>query len=347
MRALRFIMVAALVGVMCAGRLSAEAPPGGIPSPHGSGPFDQHIASVQALTATGKDTLYAGSFGHGIFRSGDRGTTWSPAGSGVSDPFILSLAAAKDGAIYAGTFRGGIFRTRDEGKTWHPVNAGLKRFEVKALLAAGEELYAGTGDGVYRLNQAEDRWSVVTTGLDDTLVHALARSADGTLFAGTSGKGILRYKRNASGWVRMRQGLKDHEGMIENFIRVLVVDQDQAIFAGTFDGGVFRSADGGATWRPISRALPNDSIRGIVLVEDGLVVATGNGVFKTMDKGRQWIPVNTGLTNLSIQVLIGSGDGGLYAGTSSGVFRSDDGRNWVAVNQGLEGGIAPPPFLFR
>jgi len=125
------------------------------------------------------------------------------------------------------------------------------------------------------------------------------------------------------------------------------VDQDQSIFAGTFDGGVFRSADGGTTWRPISRALPNDSIRGIVLADQALIVATGHGIFKTVDKGRQWIPVNQGLTNLSIQVMIESGDGGLYAGTSSGVFRSDDRLTWVAINQGLEAGMAPPPFLFR
>ena len=48
-------------------------------SPHGqipdgdafgpNGPFGQTIASVQALTLSGKDTIYAGSFGNGIFRS--------------------------------------------------------------------------------------------------------------------------------------------------------------------------------------------------------------------------------------------------------------------------------------
>ncbi|HSN04356.1 MAG TPA: hypothetical protein VLS44_05190, partial [Nitrospira sp.] len=156
-----------------------------------------------------------------------------------------------------------------------------------------------------------------------------------------------RFKQNATGWDRMRHGLKDHEGMIENFIRVLAIDRDQGLYAGTFDGGVFRSADGGTTWRPISRALPNDSIRGIVTIEDGLIVATGNGIFKTVDKGRQWTPVNKGLTNLSIQAMIGGSDGALYAGTSSGVFRSDDSVTWVPVNQGLEAGLAPPPFRFR
>lgn len=327
--------------------LMLPTPLGGAESSTAPGTSEQSAASVQALVIGGNGVIYAGSFGHGIFRTMDRGATWTRAGGGITDPFILSLASTKDGAIYAGTFRGGVFRSRDEGNSWQPVSAGLKRLEVKALLAVDHELFAGTGDGVYHLHGSEDQWTPVTSGLDDILVHALARSADGTLFAGTSGKGIFRLSPRSTGWVRMRHGLKDHEGMIENFIRVLVIDQDQSIFAGTFDGGVFRSADGGLTWRPISRALPNDSIRGIVFSDQGVVVATGNGIFKTVDKGKQWIPVNKGLANLAVQVLIGSGDKGLYAGTSAGVYRSDDGLSWVAVNQGLEAGIAPPPFLFR
>ncbi len=308
---------------------------------------DQSLASVQTLVTGRNGAIYAGSFGHGIFRSVDRGTTWIAVGAGVTDPFILSLASTRDGTVYAGTFRGGVFRSRDDGNTWHAVNAGLKRLEVKALMVTDHEVYAGTGDGVYQLNESDHRWSVVTTGLEDVLVHTLARAADGTLFAGTSGKGVLRFSPRSSGWVRLPHGLKDHEGMIENFIRVLVIDRDHSIFAGTFDGGVFRSSDGGITWRPISRALPNDSIRGIVLSDQGLIVGTGNGIFKTVDRGRQWIPFNKGLTNLAIQVLIASEGGELYAGTSAGIFRSDDGLSWMAVNHGLEAGMAPPPFLFE
>jgi len=312
-----------------------------------AGVFDQSATSIQALAIAGNGAVYAGSFGHGLFRSLDRGGIWKPVGNGITDPYILSVTVTTPGIVYVGTFRGGIFRSRDEGKTWQSVNAGLKRLEVKALMAVDEELYAGTADGVYRLHESEDRWSVVTTGLEDVLVHALARSSDGTLYAGTSGKGILRFKRNSSGWVRLQAGLKNHEGMIENFIRVIVVNQELGILVGTYDGGVFHSADGGLTWRGISRALPNDSIRGIALVDHGVIVATGNGIFKTVDKGKQWVPVNKGLTSPSIQSLIASGDGRYYAGTSAGVFRSDDGLTWIAINQGLEMGMAPPPFLFR
>jgi photosystem II stability/assembly factor-like uncharacterized protein len=309
-------------------------------------PFSQQAASIQALTSVGNDLVYAGSFGLGLFRSEDRGATWTKSGLGVTDPFILTLTTGKGDAIYAGTFRGGVFRSRDRGKSWQAINSGLKRLEIKALLAVGDVVYAGTGDGVYRL--AADRWSVVTTGLDDILVHALALSSDGTLFAGTSGKGIVRFKAQSTGWVRQQNGLKDHEGMTENFIRVLTIDPEGGIYAGTFDGGVFRSADEGVTWRPISRALPNDSIRGILFNSRGLFVATGHGIFKTTDKGRQWVPLNKGLTSMAIQVLIESGAGVLYAGTSDGAFRSDDdGQTWNPINQGLEGGEAPAPFRFR
>lgn len=309
-------------------------------------PADIGNTSIQALVAGTGGVVYAGSFGMGIFRSGDRGDTWASVNEGLTDPFVLCLTAGKDGAIYAGTFRGGVFRSRDAGKSWKPINKGLKRLEIKALMMDAKGLYAGTGDGVYLLNATDDQWKVVTTGLDEILVHALARTTDGTLYAGTSGKGVHSYKERSGGWTRLRQGLRDHEGLVENFIRVLAVDKEQGVYAGTFDGGVFRSGDGGKTWLPISRALPNDSIRGLISNDRGVYVATGRGIFKSVDKGRQWVPLNKGLSNLSIQVLIEGEKGGFYAGTSSGVFRSDDdGLTWTAVSHGLEGGsIAPFRF---
>lgn len=302
--------------------------------------------SIQALAAGSGGVIYAGSFGMGIFRSADRGGSWTSANQGLTDPFVLCLTTGKDGAIYAGTFRGGVFRSRDGGKNWLPVNKGLKRLEIKALMMDAKGLYAGTGDGVYLLNAVQDQWKVVSTGLDEILVHALVRTDDGTLYAGTSGKGVHSYKERSPGWTRLRQGLRDHEGLVENFIRVLAVDKEQGVYAGTFDGGVFRSGDAGKTWLPISRALPNDSIRGLISNERGVYVATGRGIFKTVDKGRQWVPLNKGLGNLSVQVLIESEKGGFYAGTSSGVFRSDDdGLTWTAVSQGLEGeSVAPFKF---
>jgi photosystem II stability/assembly factor-like uncharacterized protein len=302
------------------------------------------VPSIQALMVTTLHTVYAGSFGMGVFRSDDRGQSWISVNSGLGDLFVLSLATTEDGTIYAGTFRAGVFQSQDRGKSWQAVNEGLKRLEIKTLLIDGRTIYAGTGDGVYRLDRGEHTWVPVTKGLDETLVHSLAMAADRTLFAGTSGRGVFRYKSNAPAWTRLSHGLVDHEGLVENFIRVLTIDRDQALYAGTFDGGVFRSTDGGQSWRPISRALPNDSIRGIVASDQGLFVATGRGIFKSANQGRQWVPRNKGLTELSVQVLVQSGDGAFYAGTSSGVFRSDDdGETWAMASIGLEG-VSGSPF---
>src|SRR5512134_3121368 len=96
-----------LWGCLISSGAAEGPPPAGAPHPQGQapasggaaapGPFDQSAASVQALTMAGKGTVYDGSFGRGIFRTVDRGTTWAPVGSGVTDPFILSLTAARDG----------------------------------------------------------------------------------------------------------------------------------------------------------------------------------------------------------------------------------------------------------
>ena len=296
--------------------------------------------SIQAMTAQRSDTVFAGSFGLGVFRSDDKGDTWIPSSSGITDPYILSLASGPDHTLYAGTFRGGAFRSRDGGRNWEAINTGLKGLQVKSLLMTKKKLYAGTGHGVYQFDVAHARWVWVTKGLDNTVVHCLVMAKDGTLYAGTSGKGIVHYKVASRGkaWERLSTGLVDHEGLGENYIRVLALDHTRSLYAGTFDGGVFQSRDGGQSWKPISRALPNDSIRGIVVNTKGIFVATGRGIFRKPHQERTWRPINQGLKALSTQTLIESPEGVLYTGTSSGAFRSDDdGGTWVSINTGLEG----------
>lgn len=327
--------LAAVALVAVAGEASAARSPGRHEGPAEQMPMGA-APSIQALLEGKAQTMYAGSFGRGVFRSSDQGRNWMAVNNGLGDRFVLSLAMGQDGTIYAGTFKGGVFRSADGGESWQALNAGLKRLEVKALLVEGRALYAGTGDGVYRLGEADAQWVRLTKGQDDLLVHALAMATDRTLYAGTSGKGVFRLRAHESDWTRLAKGLKDHEGLVENFIRVLAVDRAQALYAGTFDGGVFRSQDGGDTWQPISRALPNDSIRSIVATDKGLIVATGRGIFKTENQGQKWLPLNRGLTELSIQSLVASAEGTLYAGTSAGVFRSDDdGQHWTGISQGM------------
>src|SRR5262249_61367342 len=131
--------------IVCCGNVRADndARPAQIIQTDSSGsPFDQQAASIQALTASGKDLVYAGSFGHGIFRSQDRGATWTKSGQGVTDPFILCLTTTQDGTVYAGTFRGGGFCFRVRGKTWGGNNGGVQKDGGKVVAAFGGETYS-------------------------------------------------------------------------------------------------------------------------------------------------------------------------------------------------------------
>src|SRR5688500_13778786 len=71
------------------------------------------------------DVVYAGTFGGGLFRSADGGRSWEAWSQGITDFYVLSLAAGPDGTLYAGTFRGGVFRRERGESSWEPANGAL------------------------------------------------------------------------------------------------------------------------------------------------------------------------------------------------------------------------------
>jgi len=296
--------------------------------------------SIQTLAITDEGVLYAGSFGMGVFRSEDRGSSWHMVNTGLTDPFLLCLEVDHKGWVYAGTVRGGVFRTKNGGTKWESINKGLKRVEVKSLLASLKGIFAGTGRGIYEWKESEGQWVILSTELDQLLVPSLVMLDAHTLLAATSGQGLFGYDLQGSepvNWNRPSSDLIDpKERLPHRYIRVVAVGPNQHIFLGTQDGGIFRSTDRGISWHTLSRTLPNDSIRSIVAHDTGLFVATGRGVFKLGEDDQRWSGVNTGLTELAIQTLVVSDRGVFFAGTSAGAFRSDNaGDQWVNVSEGL------------
>ena len=302
--------------------------------------------SIQTLVATPDGIVYAGSFGMGLFRSADKGSSWESLNRGLTDPFILSLAVMPGEHVYAGTMRGGVYRLSLKGAKWESLSRGLEETEVKSFLVHERRVYAGTGQGVYRWEEAEQQWVKTGSGLEQVLVQGLAMMDDGRLLAATSGKGLHHFQLEQSDdskWIDSKAVFVDpRERLPHRYIRVVAVNQAQHIFLGTQDGGIFRSLDGGASWSSISRNLPNDSIRGIVPVEKDIVVATGKGIFRWKHNQQEWVSMNEGLTRLAIQGLLVTSSGDWYVGTSSGAFRSDDkGAHWKNISQGLGMQMAP------
>ena len=69
------------------------------------------------------NTVYAGTHGHGVLHSEDRGLTWQPAG--MAGQIVRALAASphEPGVLYAGTKPAGVFITRDGGANWTDLEA--------------------------------------------------------------------------------------------------------------------------------------------------------------------------------------------------------------------------------
>jgi streptogramin lyase len=102
------------------------------------------------------ETVYAGTTGHGVFKSIDGGTTWTTINTGLTDLRVYALAINPQtpNTLYAGT-PGGVFRSIDGGTTWVALNAGLPVSAVYALAInplTPEILYSGTnGFGVFKI----------------------------------------------------------------------------------------------------------------------------------------------------------------------------------------------------
>lgn len=102
--------------------------------------------------------LFAGVGAAGVFRSGDRGRTWTAAG--LEGETVTDLAWLGP-FLYAVTGNG-FFRSEDMGRAWTPLKKGLKAAPTRVLFplmpTSGMEIFLGTVHGVYRSPNGGADW---------------------------------------------------------------------------------------------------------------------------------------------------------------------------------------------
>lgn len=121
-------------------------------------------------------------------------------------------------------------------------------------------------------------------------------------------------------------------------------------------GGVFRSSDGGETWAPVFRGLPDDLV-GDVVVPAGpsgtvFVTAPQRGFFRSRDQGETWTDVTPPepVPNFNRILAHPQRPERLVAYTHGGLWRSDDGGDtWRQWNAGLplgsDGAVGGPLYV--
>lgn len=253
-----------------------------------------NVDNVLAISATADgSTVYASTWGYGVFRSTDGGDSWSPAGMDSSLVTIGPLAVDPKNAnrVIAGSSTG-LYRTDDGGATWNPTS--IVTGSVAAIVFDPNEtdiVYASVaGRGVVKSTDGGATWTTSNTGLNTTTVNALAidPSNPRTLYAGTTSS-VYKTTDAARTWTLPPSFIA------ANVTKLAVSPQSpNIVWAGTNGGGLRRSDNGGQFWNIGSLYGKTVTALAVHPTRPGTVYAAVNqeGVYRSHDSGITLLPAD-------------------------------------------------------
>ncbi len=112
------------------------------------------------------NVIYAGTYGDGLYRSFDGGTTWSKVTT-LNAPFIYSISVSGSGKVYVASWASGVFESTDNGNSW--TSLGLGGFGVSSLMvpSGSEDVFVGTKEGQIYMAKFDDTATDVNDGLSE------------------------------------------------------------------------------------------------------------------------------------------------------------------------------------
>lgn len=293
------------------------------------------------------DTLYFATDIE-VLASINRGETWNalgmhpkglPTGIAITDGIH---GAGSDISIYL-ALANGIYRSEDAGKSWLPLRAGLVGRKIRGLAAVENTVFAGTNDGLYRLNAGTwERLSLTQTDRHGQKLPIHALAVAGSRLYAAIGKQFTSE----------------------------VGTQVETIMTGSTWWSLYRSTDLGDTWYAVdprkkmenNRALQNGSV-----VESSVInfknphlasetdLAPSVKIFASKatvivtDGQHQYYSMNTGETWASLDLhdilddrqhvvpsVVMLDANTFYIGSETGIHRTTDaGQSWHQFNTGL------------
>jgi photosystem II stability/assembly factor-like uncharacterized protein len=295
---------------------------------------------------------------------------------------------AQPNVFYIGVVNGGVWKTNDFGRTWNPIFDGQPTGSIGAIAIAPSNpniVYVGSGeglqrpdlsvgDGIYKSTDAGKTWTHL--GLRDAqqipqmavdprdpnrlfvavLGHPYGPNEERGIFRSTDG-GLsfqkVLYKDENTGGSDVEIDPSNPNVVYACLWEARQGPWENSAWSGT-NGGIFKSTDGGANWRQLTKGLPEEGVTqaNLAIAPSNprriyATVAAGRGVniFRSDDAGENWMRATTDPRPAG---RIGGGDlphpavdpknpDTIYVASTVTWKSTDGGKTWTGI-RGAPGG---------
>lgn len=168
-----------------------------------------YLSTATLLAAATLTSFAATKEAFAVFKSNDRGQSWTRSDAGMPGGSRINAFGTADGVLFAGT-DSGIFISKDEALSWQPATgAALSSGRIISFAELSQGVFAGTdGHGLLVSWDRGKSWALEPT-FPSRKVRCLL-THDGKVYAGTDSDGVLASNEAGQPWTRRSAGLPSH-----------------------------------------------------------------------------------------------------------------------------------------
>lgn len=263
------------------------------------------IRNVESLAVDPRnsDHIYLGTW-HLPWKTVDGGKTWSSIKTGMiddSDVFAITIDSRNPDHVVASACSG-IYESKNGGALWRKVQGipsqSRRTRDIVQHPSLPNVIYAGTTEGFWRSVNGGESWMLTTSRQLEINSIAVHPKEPNTVYIGTNNYGVMISRDGGKNFVPSNEG---YSGRRAYFI---LPDRETPgrVYAATINtatggGFFFLSTDGGTTWQPSMRNMPNRLIAYSILQDrenaNTIYLGTNLGVYRSLDRGASWSPIGS------------------------------------------------------